>query len=382
MFDLIQSPYGQNPIQPGLQKQRIVPAHVLEVCMDAESKMYENPADIGKIRYRDVGNLTPFKSNMEDDIAAEAWPMDRAFGRYPLPGEQVMVFEAFGDVKLPTADALQRISFYAFNVNTNHVITSNQTPFIVSNVDVISKKRVATSLAVKRFENKLIDPSEYRDGSDVKIYPQIQPYEGDFILQGRFGNSIRLGSTAPNSEGKREKGNEALPWTSHGLPGDPIMSLRVNSDYVTDTAEMYVVEDPAKDQGSIYICSTQNIELKLQIPKRMKTWEEAYTITAGSDTKDGQIPSTSKLYEETHAKVVDQTKDTKDQLLPVPTTTSPTDATNQAIDSANENPASIPDDLVDAQDVTPETTNTTQEIVTPTNDSAAAAAAFGDAGEE
>ena len=34
MFDIFQGPYGQNPAEPGLQKQRIVPAHVLEVCMD------------------------------------------------------------------------------------------------------------------------------------------------------------------------------------------------------------------------------------------------------------------------------------------------------------------------------------------------------------
>ena len=341
MFDFFQSPYGQNPVEPGLSRQRIVPAHVLEVCMDTRSNMYENPADIGKIRYRDVGNLTPFKSRIEDEITTEAWPMDRALGRYPLPGEQVMVFEAFGDVKLPSASALQRISFYAFNVNTNHIITSNQTPFIVSNVDTISKTRVATSIATKRFKDKLIDEAVYRDGSEVKIYPQIQPYEGDFILQGRFGNSIRLGSTAPKTEGKRKRGDEALPWKSYGLPGDPIMTLRVNSENVTDTADMYVVEDPTKDQGSIYLCSTQNIELKLQIPKRMKTWEEAYTVTAGSDKKDGQIKSTSKLYEEIYSKVIEMDQEPNKQI-------------QEGEDKIDTNPEETPPDLSEEAVVDPE----------------------------
>jgi len=339
MFDLFQGPYGQNPVQPGLQKQRIVPAHVIDVCMDKNSSMYENPADIGKIKYRDVGNISPFKSKVEDEVIAVAWPMDRALGRYPLPGEQVMVFEAFGDVKLPQADSLQRIAFYAFNVNTNHIITSNQTPFIVSNSDLVSKKPVGASVAQKRFEKKLAEPKEYRDGSDIKIYPQIQPYEGDFILQGRFGNSIRLGSTAPKIEGKRDKGNEALPWKSYGLPGDPIMSLRVNSEYVTDPEEMYVVEDPTKDQGSIYLCSTQNIELKLQIPKRMKTWEEVYTVTAGSDQKDGQIKSTSKLYEQVYSKVVEMDKDVHTQMAPQ----GPGPAENASADAnaVDQNPPSL-----------------------------------------
>ena len=92
------------------------------------------------------------------------------------------------------------------------------------------------------------------------------------------------------------------------------MTLRVNSENVTDTADMYVVEDPAKDQGSIYLCSTQNIELKLQIPKRMKTWEEAYTVTAGSDKKDGQIKSTSKLYEQIYSKVVEMDQEPNKQI--------------------------------------------------------------------
>jgi hypothetical protein len=316
MFDLLQGPYSQNPVTPGIQKQRIVPAHVLEVCIDKGSPLYENPADIGKIKYRDVGNLTPFKTKVEDEVIAVAWPMDRSVGRYPLPGEQVIVFEAFGDVLLPNATTLQRIAFYAFNVNTNHNITSNQTPFILSNSANTSKKPVSSVVASKRFTNKLKEPKEFRDNGDVKIYPQVQPFEGDFILQGRFGNSIRLGSSANTVEGRRDKGNETLPWTSHGVPGDPIMILRVNSEYVTDTEDMYVVEDPSKDQGSVYLCSTQNIELKLQIPKRMKTWEETYLVSPRSDKKEDQITSTSKLYEDLYSKVVEMDKDVHEQLAP------------------------------------------------------------------
>jgi hypothetical protein len=328
MFDLLQGPYSQNPVTAGIQKQRIVPAHVLEVCIDKDSPLYENPADIGKIKYRDVGNLTPFRTKVEDEVIAVAWPMDRSMGRYPLPGEQVIIFEAFGDVLLPNATTLQRIAFYAFNVNTNHIITSNQTPFILSNSGNVSKKPVSSVVASKRFVNKLKEPKEFRDGGDVKIYPQVQPFEGDFILQGRFGNSIRLGSSANKVEGKRDKGSEALPWKSYGNPGDPIMILRVNSEYVTDPEDMYVVEDPSKDEGSIYLCSTQNIELKLQIPKRMKTWEETYLVSPSSDKKEDQIKSTSKLYEEMYSKVVEMDKDVHQQLAPHGD--DPTDRSNAA----------------------------------------------------
>jgi len=339
MFDLYQSPYGQNTGPAGAPRQSIVPAHVIDVCMDKDSPMYETPADIGKIRYRDVVNLSPFRSRIEEDITTEAYPMDRALGRYPLPGEQVMVFEAFGDVKLPNGSTLQRIAFYAFNVNTNHTITSNQTPYIISNSNLVTNRFISNSSAKTRFERKLAEPKEYRDGGEVKIYPQLQPYEGDFIIQGRFGNSIRLGSTAPKIEKKRSKDQEALPWKSYGLPGDPIISLRVNSEYVVDADDMFVVEDPSRDQGSIYLCSTQNIELELQIPKRMKTWEETYTVTAGSDQADDQIKSTSKLLEDLYSKVVEIDGDVHEQLSPlelgvVPTTGGPT-TTQPTIDIAS-----------------------------------------------
>jgi len=277
MFDIFQGPYGQNPVEPGLQRQRIVPAHVLEVCMDTESKMYENPADIGKIRYRDVGNLTPFRSRIEDEITTEAWPMDRALGRYPLPGEQVMVFEAFGDVKLPSANALQRISFYAFNVNTNHIITSNQTPFIISNVDTISKSRVATSIATKRFKNKLIDEAVYRDGDEVKIYPQIQPYEGDFILQGRFGASVRLGSTSVD--------HTTNEWSDNGgAAGNPIMIVSANRT----NSSTPIMEQVNNNDSTIYLCSSQAIPIEISTSKKLRTHLHRYDL----NSIDGDLFST------------------------------------------------------------------------------------------
>ena len=54
------------------------------------------------------------------------------------------------------------------------------------------------------------------------------PFEGDMILEGRFGNSIRFGSSTP--KGKNN-------WSENDSEGDPITILRVanpnkNSKYI------------------------------------------------------------------------------------------------------------------------------------------------------
>ena len=311
MFDVFQHPFSTQPIgnNPGV-KQRIYPAHVVEVCMDESSPIYENPEDIGKIRFRDVGNLYTFTSKKESELVTVAWPLDRSVSRYPLPGEQVIVFEAFGDVRLPFVTALQRVNFYALNVASTHNITSNVQPFVQSNEYLIEKQRVPRATAEKRFEKKLIDRDKFKEGRDEKIYKQLKPYEGDFILQGRFGNSIRLGSTSA-----KEKAGET-PWKSYGPSGDPIMVFRVNDDSTTKMDEMWVYEDISQDQSSMYLTSNQNVELDLQSTKKMKSWAAVYDI-AGGGALD-KVPTDSKLYEQdaSYSKVVDVSKPIADEYKP------------------------------------------------------------------
>jgi hypothetical protein len=347
LFDLIQGPNASMPVEPGKEKSRIVPAHVLEVCMSPKSSLYENPMDIGKIRYRDVGNITAFRPGVEQELTTVAWPMDRSVMRYPLPGEQVIVFEAFGDVKLPYADALQRIAFYTFNVNTTHNVSYNSVPFLMSNQDMIEKnRRVAMGVANKRFEKKLIDDDKFLEGDTPKVYPQLRPLEGDFILQGRFGNSIRLGSTSKKEYNRQNKGENETPaadWNQVGTAGDPILVMRVNKEPVEniDSEEAYVMEDPTVDQASLYMCSSQNVPALLSCTAKMKSWLATYEI--GPDTKLEKIETDSKLYEQIYSKVVEMDKDVHDQINEPPKG----DPTQNAADQANTTPTPNAEDNIE-----------------------------------
>jgi len=82
----------------------------------------------------------------------------------------------------------------------------------------------------------------------------LQPYEGDYILEGRWGNSIRFGSTVSN-------GNPINPWSSAGNNGDPLIIIR-NGQYENGQEPWIpIVEDINQDSGSIYLTSTQKTNL-------------------------------------------------------------------------------------------------------------------------
>ena len=84
------------------------------------------------------------------------------------------------------------------------------------------------------------------------IHPLL-PFEGDVVYEGRWGNSVRIGSTVKNSPNT---------WSSIGTNGDPILILRNGQGKQTEEGWLPVEEDINNDESSIYLTSTQNIPLK------------------------------------------------------------------------------------------------------------------------
>jgi hypothetical protein len=94
-------------------------------------------------------------------------------------------------------------------------------------------------------------------GKTFKEKPNLHsllPYEGDIIHEGRWGNSIRFGSTVKNPK---------IPnnWSSTGDEGSPLTIIRNGqADYDSDPWVMET-EDINKDMSSIYLTSTQKLPL-------------------------------------------------------------------------------------------------------------------------
>jgi hypothetical protein len=88
---------------------------------------------------------------------------------------------------------------------------------------------------------------------NASVYPLL-PYEGDVIYEGRWGNSIRLGSTVKNA-------NIPNNWSSIGTNGDPIFILRNGQTTTTEYPWVPQLENINNDSSSIYLTSTQQLPL-------------------------------------------------------------------------------------------------------------------------
>ena len=112
--------------------------------------------------------------------------------------------------------------------------------------------------------NRSINSSQNTFNEKINIHPLL-PFYGDVINQGRWGNSIRIGSTA-------KSGSMSLnDWSDSGENGSPIMILRngqpnkilQDQNDITDEGWIPITENINRDKSSIYLTSTQKIPISV-----------------------------------------------------------------------------------------------------------------------
>jgi hypothetical protein len=94
----------------------------------------------------------------------------------------------------------------------------------------------------------------------TNIHP-LQAFEGDIIYEGRWGNSIRFGSTV------KTKGPIVAPlnnWSSGSEDsGNPILIIRNGQGQQSKEGWLPITENINNDASSIYLTSTQKIPLEV-----------------------------------------------------------------------------------------------------------------------
>tara|TARA_R110000787_G_scaffold30593_1_gene81932 strand:+ start:763 stop:2328 length:1566 start_codon:yes stop_codon:yes gene_type:complete len=88
----------------------------------------------------------------------------------------------------------------------------------------------------------------------------LRPYEGDHIVEGRFGNSLRFGATARSKTIPVSQSNN---WSAgaKGNIGDPITILRNGqAEGLDEMGWVPTVEDINLDASSIYLTSNQKLD--------------------------------------------------------------------------------------------------------------------------
>jgi hypothetical protein len=241
-----------NVSNQGFFQQRfndIKAVRVVSIILDKSHPRFEELGgwnSLGVIEFEDV--ITPRASN----INPTASPLMGNIKTLPLINEIVYL------ISLPSTDIatitsntenyyINIVSLWnhphhnAFPTNPNLLPPTQQKDYIQTTLGSV---RRITDQPTEIFLGKTFEERS-------NIHPLL-PFEGDVIEEGRWGNSIRIGSTVKNTPNN---------WSISGSNGDPILIIRNGQGIQTKEGWVPTVEDINNDDSSIYVTSTQNVPL-------------------------------------------------------------------------------------------------------------------------
>jgi len=195
----------------------------------------------------DISNINP-NSNI-----TTAKPLLPNLKNYPLVNEIVLIFR-LPDVGIKSSTSSKSLYYLSVLSMWNHP-HHNALPFQEGNLQPTQQKSY-TQVELGSPKVTTNQPTEIYFGQTFKEKDTINPllpFEGDVIYEGRWGNSIRFGSTVKNRPNN---------WSTVGNNGDPILILRNGQGVEEGNGYGYITENINDDLGSIYFGSTQKIPLE------------------------------------------------------------------------------------------------------------------------
>jgi len=167
-------------------------------------------------------------------------PISNQIKSIPLIGEHVIIFKMIDE--FTSADSLKPQWYYL----PPYPIKSNINNNYLGSIAVPRTGNVSQGTEQPAMGNTFVEKG---------INP-LQPYEGDTLIEGRWGNSIRLGSSISNDVDGEDFYTLNTTWKSaHENRGDPIIILSNKRN--NKPGRQFVVEDTKNDGASLYLTSTQ-----------------------------------------------------------------------------------------------------------------------------
>ena len=255
-----QAPISFNNPNSNFSAENIFTGRV-KYCM-LDDKTYPNVfknfgewSSIGGIFFSKINAPNPNKDFSTDNFAKPLFPNNKTF---PLINEIVYI------IALPNSNIQSNVGsldYYYFQpVNIWNSTHHNAIPDPINNSSLPPSQQQDYQQTSGGTVRRVTDGgTEINLGKTFKEkinIKNIQPFEGDIINEGRWGQSFRFGSTVNNSAIPN-------PWSRTGNNGDPILILR-NGQY-SDGKDPWIpqVEDINKDISPIYATSTQNIPIQV-----------------------------------------------------------------------------------------------------------------------
>jgi len=253
---------SEAPTYPIIKAVRVVDI-ILDETHPLFNVTYGEWDSIGTIFYQELNQPTPTDSHINSDglsILPFARPFYSNIKQYPLINEIVLLVNSV-------------------NVNSREIVNSDSSGpyyYYISSINIWGNNQHQNALPQELYSDNL--PSSQQKnyeqaslGSTSKVTPNnesnvslgktfiersnihpLKPFEGDVIYEGRWGISIRLGSTVKDTPNT---------WSTTGSNGDPIIIIRNGQGERSPEGYVNIVEEINNDDSSIYFTSTQKIPL-------------------------------------------------------------------------------------------------------------------------
>lgn len=244
---------GSKPTEQGSNKE-IIEGRVKSIMLDdGNPNLFTRLGGfqaIGVIEFDGVSN--PSTGGKKGNSVGVAYPLFPNLKFYPLVGEIVTI------LKLPTKNAdenpKETKNYYLPPTNIWGSVHHNAIPSFVapplSQQVSYQQAQAGTPGSVSDEETSISLGNTFIEKGDIR---PLLPYEGDYILEGRWGNSIRIGSTV-------SKPRIPNKWSTSGKDGDPLIIIRNGQTEYDDIPPWQnITEDINLDKSSVYLTSTQQL---------------------------------------------------------------------------------------------------------------------------
>jgi hypothetical protein len=212
---------------------------------------YRNPSDIGKIQYEIM--YTNMNISKAESMIQPAYPIFSAIKQFPLISEIVLI------VPGPDSDLndnAENQGYYYFPpYSLWNSINHNAFPNLNEYSDYLKEYYTKPGLSGTNSPSSMPDLPMGKTFQELDNIKQLQLFEGDTVIESRFGQSIRFGSTVATSK-------TLNTWSKSGDPGSPITIIRNGQGSIINPDKFsMIVEDINRDDASIWLTSDQEIHI-------------------------------------------------------------------------------------------------------------------------
>ena len=256
---------SSSPSSQGFQSQidslkgQMVAARVTDIVLDENHPKFNDVGQwngVGAVFYELVNK------SATNSPSSYALPYDSQLKTYPLINEIVLLI--WLPNQLMGKSTSSKFPFYLKPLGIwNHphhdaypnpavpIFKSQARDYVSSDKGVV---RQVTDGSTDIELNSPLNPSQNTFVEKTNIHPLL-PYMGDILMEGRYGQSLRFGSTAKSQSAIKNQ------WSSAGNNGDPITILRNGQPTrVDDRGWIPITENIRNDLSSIYLTSFQRLQ--------------------------------------------------------------------------------------------------------------------------